>query len=86
MNFVADLAAGSRDYEYSLAAVTNLRSRWFPTLEFNARQTYAGNAFYVTPGFVRHFRHQLEAGAGVSAGSPPGLVEKISREAGGDQD
>jgi len=85
--FVTDLAPDAREYGYNLAAVTDLHSMWFPTLEFNGRRTETGsNLFYLTPGIYRHFRHRIEAGAAISTGSYFGVVGKITWEVGGDKD
>lgn len=86
-SFMADLANGSREYEYNLATVVNLHSTWFPTVEFNARRTDTGsNLFYFTPGIYRHLRHRIEAGVAISAGNYFGAVGKITWEVGGDKD
>jgi hypothetical protein len=84
--FVADLSSDTREYDYSLASVTNLHSRWFPTLEFNGHHGESGNTFYLTPGIYRHLQHRMEAGFAASAGSYFGIVGKVTWEIGGDRD
>jgi hypothetical protein len=86
VSFIAGLSDDEREYAYNAATVTDLHSKWFPTLEFSGRNNKFGNQFYVTPGIYRHFAHRLEAGAAVATGSHFGVLFKLTWERGGDDD
>jgi hypothetical protein len=84
----ANIQAAKPSFESNLASVYSIDQRWFPTLELTAKQVRGNYAFYVTPGFYRHFKHRLEVGVGAPLGigvpsTSVGIVTKINWEVGG---
>jgi hypothetical protein len=88
-SLVSDMEQWKPSLEYNLASVYPIKKRWFPTFEFSGRRERPRNAFYLTPGLYRHFRHRLEIGIGIPLGSGAvigslGAVAKMNWEVGGD--
>lgn len=89
-SFLSDIEQRNSSFEYNVAGVYPLTRRWFPTFEFNGRRLDGKNAFYLTPGLYRHFKHRLETGIGIPVGvggiaGSLGVVAKMNWELGGEQ-
>lgn len=90
-SFLSDVDPRRPSFEYNAACVYPLARRWFPTFEFNGRRLDAKNAFYLTPGVYRHFKHRLELGVGMPVGAGGvvggslGIVAKVNWEIGGER-
>jgi hypothetical protein len=89
-NLIPDVEKGHLSFQYNLASVWLVSSRWFPTLEFNGRRLDAQNGFYATPGLYRHLPHRLEIGLGTPVGIAGvagriGIAAKVTWEFGGNE-
>jgi hypothetical protein len=89
-SFFSDVEGQKPSLEYNVACVYPVKSRWFPTLEFNGRRLDGKNSFYLKLGLYRHFKHRLEMGIGIpfGIGGVPGslgVVGKMNWEFGGER-
>lgn len=86
-SLLSDLEHWKPTFEYNVACVYPLARLWFPTFEFNGRRLDGKNAFYLTPGLYRHWKHRLEMGIGIPLGvggvaGSLGIVAKMNWEHG----